>query len=139
MWPFKKKEYFKVGDNIKCIDDRDWNSCEQTMNLKLGHTYKVLLVVKCPVCSCICYDIGCKFHNSTTYTECMIGKLNNHELPGMGIHLAGHFTFEKSVEAETEQKTEQSAEKLQEQINEYVLEEEFEKAGELKKELDKKK
>lgn len=43
MWPFKKKDkYFKVGDLVKCIDDREWNSSHHTMDLHYGKTYKKL-------------------------------------------------------------------------------------------------
>ncbi len=131
MWPFKKKtKYFKIGDTIKCIDDRGWNVSLHSINLIFGNTYKILLVVKCPVCSCVCYDIGSRFHNPTYYTDCRLG-IKGHELPGMGIHLAGHFRFEKTIEAE------QTAKQIQERINECIKNEEFEKIKGLQKELEK--
>lgn len=132
MWPFKKKEiYFKAGDIIKCIDDRNWNDCKQTMSLIFGKTYKVLQVIKCPTCGCVTYDVGCRFNDTNNFTKCSKSE-GGHEIPGIGIHVAGHFRFEKSTETESEQ----SAEQIQEEINECILQEDFEKSGKLKKKLE---
>ena len=98
MWPFNKKknkpEYFKAGDIVKCIDDRDWNGCSHSMDINYGKKYKILMVVKCPMCGCISYDIGSRFENKKSHTTC---SPSDHNLPAQGIHLAGHFRFEKSV------------------------------------------
>jgi len=127
MWPFKKKkEYAKVGDIIKCIDDRDWNKSQQTISLICGNKYKVLNVVICPSCGCVTYDIGCRFINSKLYTNCNEGK-DGHDLPGMGIHLAGDFRFEK---------TQETVEEIQEKIEEFVKEEKYEQAQQEKIKLD---
>ena len=126
MWLFKKrKEYAKVGDTVKCIDDRDWNSDFQNMNIVYGNKYKVFNVLICPTCGSVCYDIGGRFTPSkyhSSYTSCN----KKHDLPGYGIHWAGAFRFEKSVE---------SASEIEAKMEQAVEVENYELAEELKKEL----
>ena len=131
MWPFKKKEkHFKVGDLIKCIDDRGWNNGSgQSLNLVYGKTYKVLMVVKCPTCGTISYDIGSKFINSNCHTTCS-GPPSKHELPAVGIHLAGHFRFAKSGEEQLENREEIEAE-----LEKCLQYEDYEKAVKLRDKL----
>lgn len=128
MWPFrKKKQQIKVGDIIKCIDDREWNDPNQNMTLIYGNKYKVLAVIKCSVCGAIAYDIGCRFNNNRFYTKCTKSK-EIHDLPCMGTHLAGAFRFEKSVETKEE---------LEAKIEAAVKEEKYEIAQEYKNKLEK--
>lgn len=105
MWPFSKKtkEYFKVGDIVKCIDDRNWNHCRHTMDINYGEKYKILMVVKCPTCGSVSYDIGSRFKSKKSHTICTPSE---HELPAQGIHLACHSRFEKSIANEAELKFE---------------------------------
>lgn len=103
MWPFNQKkkepEYFKAGDIVKCIDDREWNNISQTLNISYGKNYKILMVVKCPTCGYVSYDIGSRFKNKKYYTTC---SPSDHNLPAQGVHLAAHFRFEKSIATEEE-------------------------------------
>ena len=132
----RKDNVAKVGDFIKCIDDRNWNSNQQSMKIQYGKTYKVLAVVKCPSCNTFSYDIGCRFDNPTTHTKCSIGMgKGEHELPFAGTHLAGIFRFEKTVADEASEKA--SKKEIEEKIKEAVESENYELADKLTKTLAK--
>ena len=128
MWPFNRKAkeiHFKVGDVVKCIDDREWNSDHQNMKIVFGKTYKILQILKCPICGVYSYDIGCKFNDNILFTRCQ-----ESDMPGAGIHWAGEFRFEKYTENEL------SAEQVKEIIDGCVANQEFERAAEYKKLLE---
>ena len=130
MWPFKKKQKpFKVGDLIKCIDDRHWNGSSHTMDIKYGKTYKVLMVVVCPTCNQIAYDIGSRFNDKNLYTRCTPSE---HEVPAQGIHLACHFRFAKSNEELIENR-----EELEAELSNSLQTEDYEKAAKLRDKLAK--
>lgn len=124
MWPFKRKEKsFKVGDIVKCINDRNWNNVDQSLNLMLGNKYKILMVIKCESCGGFSYDIGCRFYNKRIHSSCNNrNQLCGNQLPGMGIHLAGHFRFEKTTEEFLEHE-------IEEKLEEAVKREDYETAA----------
>lgn len=126
MWPFnKKQESFKIGDFVKCIDDREWNNTPQSLNIVFGKTYKILQITRCcNKCKRDCYDIGCRFSDINHFTTC---SKSNSDVPGQGIHWAGSFRFTKSVEEGM------TNEEIQEKIKEHVAKEEFELADKLQK------
>jgi len=130
MWPFKKKEiYFKVGDIVKCIDDREWNGASHTMDIAYGKTYKILMVVTCPTCGQVSYDIGSRFKNKKSHTTCTPSE---HEVPAQGIHVAGHFRFAKADEASME-----SREEIEAELEKSLKKEDYEKAAKLRDKLEK--
>jgi hypothetical protein len=117
---FKKSEV-SPGEFVRCIDDRNWNGTTGLI-LLYGKKYKVLNVIKCPGCGSFAYDIGGRFTDSELFTGCRF-HTPRIELPGMGIHWAGSFRFEKCKV---------SKEELEKEIEEAVSEEKYEKAAVLK-------
>lgn len=127
MWGKIKKMFgfgpkFKVGDIVKCIDDRDWNSPENSIPLVYGKTYKVLDVIYNKCCGLYAIDIGCKFKNNA-HTKCKCKK----EMVGLGIHWAYEARFVKDDIL--------GEEELKEQLEEAIIEEDYERAAKLRDKL----
>lgn len=86
---FKRRPPFEVGDVVKCIDDREWNSGGTNGQLEYLEYYTVQKIAK----NCRHgwdVDVGIRFHNQYDHTYC--GKCNK-EIPGSGIHWATHKRF----------------------------------------------
>lgn len=116
---FKKRNQVKAGDFVRCIDDRDWNNSAQSLKLVYGKNYKVLMVVRCPDCGAVSYDIGCKFDDNRISTMCK----RNHKMPLQGTRLAGDFRFERLIDDEAF-----TEEDIKKEIEEAVAMENFELA-----------
>lgn len=84
---------FKVGQKIKCIDDRNHD-------VVFGKVYTVLAVTKTQCCNVYCYDVGISCKNDE-YTSCSHGKIQ-----GRGIHWCGEFRFAPTIEDEVEAEAE---------------------------------
>jgi excinuclease UvrABC helicase subunit UvrB len=108
---------FKVGDTIRCIDDRGWNSPRNSINLKHGKTYKVLQVIKSDCCKRYAVDIGCVLSDND-FTTCVAC---NTKMSGVGIHWACEKRFVKDDVLVKEE--------LNEELEEAVNEENYEKAA----------
>lgn len=103
-----KKDYgpkFKVGQKIKCIDDRNHV-------ISFGKTYTVLAVTKTTCCKVYCYDvgIGCVVDR---YTSCCSGKIQ-----GRGIHWCGEFRFAPMTEDEIEA---ESTEEVSDEVGNEIM------------------
>lgn len=108
---------FKVGDIVRCVDDRDWNGQHNSINLKHGKTYKVYQIYKTPCCKTYSIDIGCVLLDNG-FTTCIPCKA---KMSGVGIHWACESRFVKDdVLAEEE---------LKEELEEALTEENYEKAA----------
>lgn len=130
---FKKRNpEIKIGDIVVCIDDREWNDCEQTIDLVYKKFYKILDINKCNCKDENIFDIGSRFINKIDRSYC--SKCNN-ILVGQGIHWAACYRFRKATEEEEKEYYTNEKENILTQINEYVLKEEYEKAHELQKKL----
>jgi hypothetical protein len=126
----RKKQVFKIGDTVKCIDDRYWNGSNDKIELQYGKTYKVLDIVVCSCCGEQCLDVGGRFILPTTFTVCHHSKK---EIQGRGIHWAGEYRFTKI----TEQQEEYSKEEIEKAMENAAKEEKYELAQELKYKLEK--
>lgn len=130
---FKKKEpEVKVGDIIICIDDRDWNNVNQSLQLVFKKSYKVQDITRCKCGNA--YDIGCRFTDKNAHTRCFA---ENILFVGAGIHWAGHFRFRKATPEEESEHYRAQTEEIQSQIESLVANEEYNKAAELQKLLEK--
>lgn len=119
----------KKGEYVKCIDDRDWNTVNQTMHLQYGRIYKVLDVLKCPSCGCISYDIGCRSTTPDMITHTICAKTNN-KLPGANFRWAKRERFVRAKFGDI------NVEELKREIQLCIQKEQYERAAELKRQLD---
>lgn len=132
MWSFLKNLFTyiaKKGEYVRCIDDRDWNSPNQTMNLQYGSIYKVLDVIKCPSCGCISYDIGCRSTLADKITHTVCAKTKN-QIPGANFRWAKRERFVRAKFGDI------NIENLKREIQLCLDKEQYERAAELKKQLD---
>lgn len=124
----KKENAFSPGDIVVCIDDRKWNSPNNSEDIIFNKKYKIKGV--CPKsCHGNSYDIGIRFV-SDLYTNCNQCHI---ELPGLRIHWAGHFRFRKATEQEEREYYKEQEDEINKKIQEMLLEEKYEEAAELKK------
>jgi hypothetical protein len=122
MWNNIKKLFgfspkFKVGDTVRCVDDRGWNIPQNSINLKHGKTYKVYQIYKSDCCKTYSIDIGCVLTDNdfTTCIPC------NRKMSGVGIHWADEKRFVKDDVL--------AQEELKEELEEALTEENYEKAA----------
>lgn len=66
----KRKPEIKIGDIVVCIDDREWNDCEQTIDLVYKKAYKVLDINNCKCVNKDVFDIGSRFIDKNGRTIC---------------------------------------------------------------------
>lgn len=105
---FNKKA--KKGDNVRCIDDTDWNSSTDNIKLTYNKIYKILDIQNFN--GIIIYDIGIRCAKGTFTTH------NGKDIPGEGIHWAHHKRFVLSDESASEESTKEELEaKLETAIN----------------------
>ncbi len=100
---FKKqlKPKFKIGETVRCIDDRDHG------DIKYGIKYKIL---DCIICyGIVAYDVGLRFNDTNTHTA--LNGDGKYPFPGAGIHWAGEFRFAGSISDEEENSEENEKEK----------------------------
>jgi hypothetical protein len=121
MWDKIRKFFgfgpkFKVGDIVRCIDDRNWNSSINSIPLVYGKTYKVLDITYTKCCNIYSIDIGCKMNNNS-HTWCKCAK----DMVGAGIHWAYEYRFVKDDVL--------AKEELNEELEEALIEEDYEKAA----------
>jgi protein-arginine kinase activator protein McsA len=121
MWDKIKKIFgfgpkFKVGDIVRCIDDRGWNSSKNTIPLIYGKTYKILDITYSKCCNIYSIDFGCRL-NDNTHTVCKCSK----NMVGMGIHWAYQYRFVKDNVL--------AKEELNEELEEALSEEDYERAA----------
>lgn len=115
----KRKAKFRVGDTIKCIDDRDHI-------VVFGREYVVLNVYQLTCCGDFCYDVGLGIGDNESYTNC--GDCNT-DVPGRGVRWAAERRFallrrdEASAEEEEEEDTTEAQESLLKEAKE-ILEKE---------------
>ena len=102
----QKGEEVKIGDTVKCIDDRNWNSGNDNLWLQYGKSYVVLDIIYTDCCNTLCYDIGAR--NNESFTSCSGGKCKGSRIPGHGIHWAGAFRFAKSIAEEAKESKKES-------------------------------
>jgi hypothetical protein len=134
MFGLFKKDKFKIGDNVICIDDRGWNeSGNNDTNIKLTYKkiYKIQDINKCK-CGHIQFDIGGRT-KSNTHTGCGCKT----QIPGKGIHWAGAFRFRKPTEQEELEFNSNEQENIKEEIESLVSKEQYELAAIKQKELKK--
>ncbi len=97
------KPKFKIGETVRCIDDRDHGiNC-----VKYGKKYKILDLIIFE--NAVSYDVGLRFDDKTMYTHNTINSGN--KIPGAGIHWAGEFRFAGSISDEEENSEENEKEK----------------------------
>ena len=130
---FKKKPKFKVGDTVKCIDDRNWNGPATDIKLIFGKTYKILDITYTSCCNEMCLDIGGRFVDTKQFTVCGVGKCKHIEIQGMGVHWASSKRFALHTGAEEEEKEEAlDKEKLKKKLEKAIAIEDYQKATKLR-------
>ena len=115
---FKKNHgpKFKVGERIKCIDDREHS-------VVFAKVYVVINVLQIPCCGDYCYDVGL-VSRGNGHTRC--GGCSA-DIPGHRIHWAAEFRFAPNAgedvaveEKEEEKDTSAAQESLLEQVKEIL-------------------
>lgn len=119
---FKKKA--KVGDNVRCIDDVDWNSDSDSIILSYGGIYKItdIQIFK----GIIIYDIGCRCPGTYTY-------LNGEKIPGRDIHWAHSKRFVLTDDNCSESS---NKEELEKNLEKAIIREDYLEAKKIKEEID---
>lgn len=128
---FKRNPKIKVGDTVRCIDDRDWGDPEYTnIQLQYGKTYKILDILIAGCCGTTCFDIGGRFTISHQLTHCGDCSI---DIQGKGIHWADSKRFALHTGAEEEAKEETvDKEKLKKKLDKALASEDYEKATKLR-------
>lgn len=111
---FKKNPKFKIGDLVRCIDDRDHI-------IQYGKTYKILDVNFQDCCNTYSYDVGL---TCSDFTKCTCKK--NSVIPGKGIRWAGEFRFAPHTPTKEE---------IEQAMTDALKEENYELASELRDKL----
>lgn len=124
---FKKTE-FKIGDTVRCIDDRGWNGDATDIKLIYNKKYRIQGMIKCPCCQELCFDINGRFFDLSKYTNCSVG---NTDIPGQGIHWAAARRFDKAIGNAAEETAINKEEKKKE-LEKALAEEDYKKAAQLR-------
>ena len=121
----------KRGDTVKCIDDRSLDPDEFNFVPIYGEFYKVEDVLICPTCGTTLYDIGMRFNDTDSSTDCFKNGTPRHALPGKGIRWVNKCRFDRlSTQIER-------SEDIEAKIQECIEIEDYREAAKLQKQLDK--
>ena len=90
----------KLENRVRCVDDRNWNSIDQSLQLNLGYIYEVKQTYICPNCRTKWYDIGCRSLGKRTTHDCSLREKTS--LPGENIKWAYATRFTALVDGDLE-------------------------------------